>query len=127
MCVTHMFVKLNFVRKAHMSIHHDPANREPPWRTLARSRRPIQAAAEEVLDHGGETPAALIVIGYAAGLSNDMLRRIVGLSHPGAVRLVDKLVSDGLVERGPGRDGRQVALQLTKRGRRVGLSCSHVA
>src|SRR4051812_13941012 len=79
----------------------------------------IQAAAEEVLDHGGETPAALIVIGYAAGLSNDMLRRIVGLSHPGAVRLVDKLVSDGLVERGPGRDGRQVTLQLTKRGRQV--------
>jgi DNA-binding MarR family transcriptional regulator len=79
----------------------------------------VEAAARDILDHGGETPAALVVIGYGAGISNDMLRRILGLSHPGAVRLVDKLVSDGLVERGPGRDGRQVALHLTKRGRQV--------
>ena len=81
----------------------------------------VEAAAREILDHGGETPAALVVIGYGSGLSNDMLRRILGLSHPGAVRLVDKLVTDGLVERGPGRDGRQVALHLTKRGRQVRL------
>jgi|SRR6516164_8796480 DNA-binding MarR family transcriptional regulator len=79
----------------------------------------VEAAAREILDHGGETPAALVVIGYGQGLSNDMLRRILGRSHPGVVRLVDKLVADGLVERGPGRDGRQVALHLTKRGRQV--------
>jgi len=79
----------------------------------------IEAAAREILDHGGETPAALVVIGYGSGLSNDRLRRVLGRSHPGAVRLVDRLVTDGLVERGPGRDGRQVALHLTKRGRQV--------
>ncbi len=79
----------------------------------------VEVAVREILDHGGETPAALVVIGYGTGLSNDMLRRILGMSHPGAVRLVDKLVSDGLVERGAGRDGRQVALHLTKRGRQV--------
>lgn len=77
----------------------------------------VEVAAREVLDHGGETPAALVVIGYGAGLSNDALRRILGLSHPGAVRLVDKLVTEGLVERGAGRDARQVALHLTRRGK----------
>jgi DNA-binding MarR family transcriptional regulator len=79
----------------------------------------VEAAARATLQHGGETPAALVVIGYGKGMSNDMLRRILGLSHPGAVRLVDRLVGDGLVERRPGRDGREVALHLTKRGLRV--------
>jgi len=81
----------------------------------------VEVVAREVLDHGGETPAALVVIGYGAGLSNDTLRRILGLSHPGAVRLVDKLVAEGLVERGSGRDARQIALHLTKRGKQYRL------
>ncbi len=79
----------------------------------------VEAAARGTLQHGGETPAALVVIGYGRGLSNDMLRRILGLSHPGTVRLVDRLAAAGLVERRPGRDGREVALHLTKRGARV--------
>jgi DNA-binding MarR family transcriptional regulator len=79
----------------------------------------VETAARAIVQHGGETPAALVVIGYGKGMSNDMLRRVLGLSHPGAVRLVDRLVADGLVERRPGRDGRQVALHLTKRGQRA--------
>ena len=79
----------------------------------------IRDAARDVLNHVGETPAALVVIGYDLGPSNDELRRILGLSHPGSVRLVDRLVADGLVERREGRDKRAVALYLTRQGKRV--------
>ena len=76
----------------------------------------IKEAAHEILSHAGETPAAVVVIGYGLGPSNDQLRRILGLSHPGAVRLVDRLVADGLVERRNGQDRRAIALYLTKQG-----------
>jgi MarR family transcriptional repressor of emrRAB len=76
----------------------------------------IEATARNILSHAGETPAALVVIGYGLGPSNEQLRRILGLSHPGAVRLVDRLVADGLVERSKGRDNRAIALYLTDAG-----------
>ncbi|MGY2938050.1 DNA-binding MarR family transcriptional regulator [Bradyrhizobium sp. GM6.1] len=76
----------------------------------------IEQGAREVIGRGGETPAALVVIGYGQGMTNDKLRRILGLSHSGTVRLVDRLVSDRLVERRPGQDGREVALHLTAKG-----------
>ncbi len=76
----------------------------------------IEQTAREFLNHSGETPAALIVIGYGFGPSNDQLRRILDLSHPGSVRLIDRLVSDGLVERRKGRDKRTIALFLTEKG-----------
>ena len=76
----------------------------------------IEQGAREVIGRGGETPAALVVIGYGEGMTNDRLRRILGLSHSGTVRLVDRLVSDQLVERRAGDDGREVALHLTAKG-----------
>ena len=76
----------------------------------------IEQAARDILSHAGETPAAVVVIGYGLGPSNDQLRRILGLSHPGSVRLVDRLVADGLVERRKGRDRRAIALHLTRTG-----------
>lgn len=76
----------------------------------------IEAVALDVTNRAGETPAALIVIGYGLGPSNDQLRRILGLSHPGTVRLLDRLVADGLVERREGSDRRAVALFLTEQG-----------
>ncbi|MEM1145658.1 MAG: MarR family transcriptional regulator [Pseudomonadota bacterium] len=79
----------------------------------------IRETARDILNHVGETPAALVVIGYGAGPSNDQLRRIIGLSHPGSVRLVERLVTDGLVERREGSDKRAVALYLTKRGKQA--------
>ena len=79
----------------------------------------IEEAAIEVMNRAGETPAALVVIGYGLGPSNDQLRRVLSLSHPGAVRLVDRLVADGLVERHQGADKRAIALHLTKEGHRV--------
>ena len=82
---------------------------------LAVSDRVLETA-RTILNHSGETPAALVVIGYGQGPSNDLLRRILGLSHPGTVRLVDRLVTDGLVERKKGPDNRTIALYLTREG-----------
>lgn len=76
----------------------------------------IETGARAVVGRAGETPAALIVIGYGPGMSNDRLRRILRLSHSGAVRLIDRLVADGLVERRPGKDSREIALHLTPGG-----------
>jgi DNA-binding MarR family transcriptional regulator len=47
----------------------------------------------------------------------DLLRRVLGLTPSGAVRLVDRLEDAGYVTRRPGRDGRSVALHLTASGR----------
>ena len=76
----------------------------------------IEETARDILNHSGETPAAIVVIGYGFGPSNDQLRRILGLSHPGAVRLIDKLAAEELVERRQGRDKRAIALYLTRKG-----------
>lgn len=76
----------------------------------------IEKTARDVLSHAGETPAALVVIGYGLGPSNDQLRHILGLSHPGSVRLVDRLVADGLVLRRKAQDKRAIALYLTDKG-----------
>ena len=83
--------------------------------SLAVAER-IEEAGRDILSHSGETPAAVVVIGYGLGPSNDQLRRILGLSHPGTVRLVDRLVADGLVERRKGQDKRAISLHLTERG-----------
>ncbi len=77
----------------------------------------VEETARSILGHIGETPAALVVIGYGFGPSNDRLRQILCLSHPGAVRLIDRLVADGLVERREGADRRAIALYLTRRGK----------
>ena len=77
----------------------------------------LQAAAQDGIELGGEAGAAVIVIGHAAGLSIDQLARVLRLSHPGTVRLVDRLVTAGLAERGVGkRDRRMAVLTLTERG-----------
>lgn len=57
------------------------------------------------------------MIGILPKIGIERLRRILGLSHPGAVRLVDRLVEDGMVVRGlASHDRRAVALSLTKSG-----------
>lgn len=77
----------------------------------------IEDSARSILNRAGETPAALVVIGYGTGPSIDRIRRILGLSHPGTVRLIDRLAEDGLVERREAEDKREVSLYLTKRGK----------
>ncbi|HEY3613040.1 MAG TPA: MarR family transcriptional regulator [Gaiellales bacterium] len=47
------------------------------------------------------------------------LSRVVGLTHSGAVRLVDRLVDGAYVERRPGADARSLTLTLTAAGREL--------
>ena len=77
----------------------------------------IRWAALDTTEFGGETAAAVVVIGHARGLSIDQLGRVLGLSHPGTVRLVDRLSTAGLATRSvAAHDRRAVALTLTEAG-----------
>ena len=63
--------------------------------------------------------AGLTLIGHIPGISIHALSLGLGLSHPGTVRLVDRMSADGLVERGRSEtDGRAVALSLTSEGKK---------
>jgi MarR family transcriptional repressor of emrRAB len=57
---------------------------------------------------------------FADGASIDQLRRVLGLSHSGGVRIVARLASQGLVAREVDpADGRAVRVHLTAEGRRA--------
>ena len=62
--------------------------------------------------------ACLNLVAHHDGCSIRLLSEILGLTHPGTVRVVDRLAAGGLVERGSGPDGRTVGLHLTTTGRR---------
>jgi DNA-binding MarR family transcriptional regulator len=78
----------------------------------------LEASTVEAAEHGAAFPAALASMLGEPGMSIEGLRRILGLSHSGTVRLLDCLEADGAVERKAGADGRTAALHLTAAGRR---------
>ena len=76
-------------------------------------------AAGTVGEHSESAAAALSALHqFLDGPSIERLATVVGLSHSGTVRLVDRLEHDGLVRRGPGSDSRITAVALTAAGRR---------
>jgi DNA-binding MarR family transcriptional regulator len=79
------------------------------------------AAVRDGAGVAGTDAAALVTLrNYAEGEPLELLRRALALSHPGVVRLADRLESRGLVERRRSdSDGRSVALHLTAEGRRA--------
>lgn len=78
----------------------------------------MRSAVAEAMPLGGETAAALIMIGHVPTLSIDQLSHILRLSHAGTVRLVDRLVERNLVEKRPSAiDRRTMSLTLTTDGR----------
>lgn len=78
----------------------------------------IRCAALDSAELSAETAAAVVVIGHTSGLSIDRLGRVLGLSHAGTVRLVDRLSAAGLAARSAARhDRRAVALTLTEAGK----------
>ena len=80
----------------------------------------MNSAMAGVAGHGASGPAALVALdGAAGGGSIDGLRRLLGITHSGTVRLVDRLAGAGLVERRVGADARAVAIHLTPQGRRT--------
>lgn len=63
-------------------------------------------------------PAALAALLHFLGRpSVDQLRQVLGLTSSGTVRMLDRLVAAGLVEREPGTDRRTTAIVLTEAGR----------
>lgn len=78
----------------------------------------LEAATRGATAHGAAFPAALVSVHWAPGVSIEELRRVLGLSHSGTVRLLDRLEREGTLERRAGRDGRSVSLHLTAAGRR---------
>lgn len=71
------------------------------------------AASEDVSPSGA---AALLTLLHRAPLTTTELARIVGVSQPAGVRLLDGLVAKGLVMRRRS-GGREVPLELTPEGR----------
>lgn len=58
---------------------------------------------------------------FLDGGSVTQLSSVLGLTHSGTVRLVDRLEVEGLVERVGARDGRAVSVVLTRTGRRMAV------
>ena len=76
----------------------------------------VAAAADQSLT----AAAALSALEhFADGCSIDRLRRILGLTSSGTVRLIDRLVAAGEVRRREGPDGRTTSIELTAAGRRA--------
>ena len=79
--------------------------------------------SDAVGDAAGQSQTAAIALSaldqFLDDPSVDMLRRVLGLTPSGAVRLVDRLEDAGHVTRGPGADGRSVSVLLTASGRRA--------
>jgi DNA-binding MarR family transcriptional regulator len=84
---------------------------------LAATSLLVNDAVDAGLPRSRSTAAALVTLAHQPGLSIDALRTVLGLTHSGAVRLVDRLEEDGLVKRA--RGGRSVAVTLTHRGRQA--------
>lgn len=75
----------------------------------------IEAEAEAVA--GGERAAgALVLLALRPRMTIKRLAERLRLTHPGAVRLVDRLEGGGLVRREVGEDRRSVRLSLTNKG-----------
>ena len=74
----------------------------------------IRDATEAAAGMTGAAPSALVALHqFLAGRTTEDLAQATGLTHSGAVRLIDRLVDAGLVERRPGRDGRSLSIVLT--------------
>ena len=79
--------------------------------------------SDAVGDAAGQSQTAAVALSalhhFLDDPSIDLLRRVLGLTPSGTVRLVDRLEEAGYVERRPGRDGREVSLRLTGAGRKA--------
>ena len=79
----------------------------------------LSAATATVVGRSGAAAAALVVVAARPGCSIEYLREPLGLSQPGAVRLVEHLVGQGWIERGGPGGRRGLQLRLTPEGREV--------
>ena len=79
-----------------------------------------EAAIVTAAGHSASAAAALSALHQLLPQATvDTMRRVLGLTPSGAVRLVDRLADSGHVTRGPGPDGRSRSVRLTREGRRA--------
>jgi DNA-binding MarR family transcriptional regulator len=78
----------------------------------------LRHETEAAIGHTGAAAAALVMIAQYPDRTVELLRRAVGLSHPAAVRVVDRLVDQRLVRRRTAGSGPAVALTPKAAGRR---------
>lgn len=80
----------------------------------------MAAAVEESAGHSESGAAALSALRhFLRDPTIDLLRQVLGLTHSGTVRLVDRLEQGGLVTRAAGPDARTTVVRLTPAGRRA--------
>jgi MarR family transcriptional repressor of emrRAB len=78
----------------------------------------VSDLAADVGELDGTAATALVALhDFAPAGSVRMLSQVVGLTHAGGVRLVDRLDRAGYVERLPGVDARSISITLTSKGR----------
>lgn len=86
---------------------------------LVLSDRTAVAVADASGQSGSSASALSALAEFLEHPTLDDLRKVLGLTPSGVVRLVDRLVDAGLVTRQPGADARSRAIVLTAAGRRV--------
>lgn len=75
------------------------------------------AMADAFGDTSPSSAAAILTLHFHAPLTGTGLSRILRLSQPATVRLLDRLVDAGAVARAGRKDGREVGLALTASGK----------
>src|SRR2546421_9126724 len=76
-------------------------------------------ATHAVVGQAGAAAAALVMIAATPGRSIEQLRGALGLSQPGATRLMDRLVQQGWIERAGATGRRGLSIRVTPAGERV--------
>lgn len=85
------------------------------------------AAVTDATGHAASAAAALSALSeFLDRPTLDDLRKVLGLTPSGVVRLVDRLAENGLVSREAGADARSRAIVLTEKGRRSAAEISRV-
>jgi len=101
---------------------HDPGRAANVLGALAlaltdRMSDAAQGATGQAVTDGTALSALVHVLPPAPSI--DLLSHVLGITHSGAVRLVDRLEQTGHVRRVPGVDRRSTAIRLTASGRRA--------
>jgi DNA-binding MarR family transcriptional regulator len=97
----------------------DPGNLGNVLGALALHLTDQMRAAAIGPDQDASAMTALVHLAKYPDDSIESLRVPLQLTHSGGVRLVNRLVAAGYVERRAGADARVVALRLTRKGREV--------
>jgi DNA-binding MarR family transcriptional regulator len=80
----------------------------------------VESAWQAELDLSPMAAAALVQIESEPGCSIELVSGRIGLTHSATVRVIDKLVERGLVEKArAAKDARAQSLKLSKTGKRI--------